>query len=175
MLAAVWDFLTRFTEFFLSALFLALIVLYIYDRFIQRRHQLLINYPIIGRFRYFFEALREPLRQYFAEETFYESRDKIDWVYTAAKDKPNYKSFSVSQPFSGSRFIAKHSVNVKNEDEVSDDFSVTFGEKREIPFVAKSPIVRSAMSDGSLSPEGELNTINFILIDRRCPRNLNSR
>ena len=153
MLDGVWNFLGEFTEFILSAFFLALIALYIYDRFIQRKHQLLISYPIIGRFRYLFEAAREPLRQYFAEETFYESRDKIDWVYTAAKDRPNYKSFSVSQPFSGSRFIVKHSVNVKNEDEVSDDFSVTFGEKREIPFVAKSPIVRSAMSDGSLSPE----------------------
>ena len=153
MLDGVWHFLSEFMEFFLSALFLALIVLYIYDRYVQRKHQLLINYPIIGRFRYLFEAAREPLRQYFAEETFYESRDKIDWVYKAAKDKPNYQSFSVAQPFSGSRFIVKHSVNVKNEDEVSDDLSVTFGEKREIPFVAKSPVIRSAMSDGSLSPE----------------------
>ena len=153
MLGNVWDFLSDFTEIFLSVAFLGLIALFIYDRYIQRSHQLIINYPVIGRFRYFFEALREPLRQYFAEETFYESRDKIDWVYTAAKDKPNYKSFSVAQPFSGSRFIVKHSVNVKNEDEVSDNFSVTFGEKREIPFVSKSPIVRSAMSDGSLSPE----------------------
>lgn len=153
MLSTVWEFLIQVTPYILSALFIGLIFLFIYDRFVQRKHQLLINYPVIGRFRYFFEALREPLRQYFAEETFYESRDKIDWVYTAAKDKPNYKSFSVAQPFSGSRFIAKHSVNVKNEDEVSDDFSVTFGGKREIPFVAKSPIVRSAMSDGSLSPE----------------------
>ena len=153
MIESIWNFLTGFTEILLSLLFLALIMLFIYDRFVQRKHQLLINYPIIGRFRYLFEAAREPLRQYFAEETFYESRDKIDWVYTAAKDKPNYTSFSVAQPFSGSRFIVKHSVNVKNDDEVSDDFSVTFGEKREIPFVSKSPIVRSAMSDGSLSPE----------------------
>lgn len=153
MLSAVWEFLILVTPYILSALFIGLIFLFIYDRYIQRQHQLIINYPVIGRFRYLFEALREPLRQYFAEETFYESRDKIDWVYTAAKDKPNYKSFSVAQPFSGSRFIVKHSVNVKNEDEVSDDFSVTFGEKREIPFVSKSPIVRSAMSDGSLSPE----------------------
>jgi len=153
MLSAVWEFLIHVTPYILSALFIGLIFLFIYDRYIQRKHQLIINYPVIGRFRYLFEALREPLRQYFAEETFYESRDKIDWGYTAAKDKPNYKSFSVAQPFSGSRFIVKHSVNVKNDDEVSDDFSVTFGEKREIPFVSKSPIVRSAMSDGSLSPE----------------------
>ena len=153
MLNAVWEFLIHVTPYILSALFIGLIFLFIYDRYIQRKHQLIINYPVIGRFRYLFEALREPLRQYFAEETFYESRDKIDWVYTAAKDKPNYKSFSVAQPFSGSRFVVKHSVNVKNDDEVSDDFSVIFGDKREIPFVSKSPIVRSAMSDGSLSPE----------------------
>ncbi len=127
--------------------------LFIYDKYMQRHHQLLINYPVIGRMRYLFEALREPLRQYFAEENFYESRDKIDWVYKAAKDIPNYKSFSVDQPFAGARFIIKHATNVLNDDEVSDDFSVTFGEKREKPFVSKSPIIRSAMSDGALSPE----------------------
>ena len=128
-------------------------LLFIYDRYVQRKHQLLINYPVIGRFRYLFEALREPLRQYFAEETFYESRDKVEWVYKAAKDVPNYQSFSVSQPFSGSRFVLKHSANVKNEDEVSDEMSVAFGENRPIPFIAKTPIIRSAMSDGALSPE----------------------
>jgi len=137
----------------LVLLFLGLIFLFVYDRFIQRKHQLLINYPIIGRFRYLFEALREPLRQYFAEETFYESRDKVEWVYKAAKDVPNYQSFSVAQPFSGSRFVIKHSTSVKNEDEVSDDLSVTFGTKCKHPFVAKTPIIRSAMSDGALSPE----------------------
>ncbi|MGM0533697.1 MAG: glutamate synthase-related protein, partial [Campylobacterota bacterium] len=125
----------------------------IHDKYIQRKHQLLINYPIIGRMRFVFEELREPLRQYFAEETFYESRDKIDWVYTAAKDRPNYKSFSVSQPFSGSRFIIKHANTVFNEDEVDDDISVTFGKNRQTPFVCKTPIIRSAMSDGALSPE----------------------
>ena len=127
--------------------------LFIYDKYMQRHHQLLINYPVIGRMRYLFEALREPLRQYFAEENFYESRDKIDWVYKAAKDLPNYKSFSVDQPFAGARFVIKHATNVLNDNEVSDDFSVTFGEKRGKPFYAKSPIIRSAMSDGALSPE----------------------
>jgi len=149
----VWIFLEEFTELFLVLLFIGLILLFIYDRYVQRKHQLLINYPIIGRFRYLFEALREPLRQYFAEETFYESRDKVEWVYKAAKDVPNYQSFSVAQPFSGSRFVIKHSTSVKNEDEVSDDLSVTFGPKCREPFVAKTPIIRSAMSDGALSPE----------------------
>ncbi len=138
---------------FFLALFL-LINLFIYDRYIQRRHQLLINYPVIGRMRYFFEILRDPMRQYFGEETFYESRDKIDWVYKASKDLPNFLSYSVSQPFHGSRFIVKHSNTVLNEHEVSDDFSLTFGEDKPKPFKAKSVIFRSAMSDGALSPEG---------------------
>ncbi len=153
MLEQVNHYFILFLEygFYLGLFFL--FNLYIYDKYMQRQHQLLINYPVIGRMRYLFEALREPLRQYFAEENFYESRDKIDWVYKAAKDLPNYKSFSVDQPFAGARFVIKHATNVLNDNEVSDDFSVTFGEKREQPFYAKSPIIRSAMSDGALSPE----------------------
>ena len=149
----LWNIFVEFIEFFILAGLVALFMLFVYDKYVQRRHALLINYPIIGRFRYLFESLREPLRQYFAEETFYESKDKVDWVYTAAKDKPNYQSFSVSQPFGGSRFIIKHSNNVLNENEVDEDTSVVFGANREIPFVSKTPIIRSAMSDGALSPE----------------------
>ncbi len=153
MLEKVLDFAQESIEFILIATAVFLVMLFVYDKYVQRRHSLLINYPIIGRFRYFFEALREPMRQYFAEETFYDSRDKIDWVYKAAKDLPNYKSFSVAQPFSGSRFILKHSAHVLNDDEVSSDMSIVFGENREIPFVSHTPIIRSAMSDGALSPE----------------------
>ena len=149
----LWTFILNFFELFLVIFVLAIVFLYFYDRYVQRKHALLINYPVIGRFRYLFEALREPLRQYFAEETFYDSKDKVDWVYTAAKDKPNYQSFSVSQPFSGSRFIIKHANSVLNENEVDEDVSVTFGEERKHPFVSKTPIIRSAMSDGALSPE----------------------
>lgn len=149
----LWALSIDFIEFFILAGILGLIMLYVYDKYVQRKHALLINYPLIGRFRYLFETLREPLRQYFAEETFYDSKDKVDWVYTAAKDKPNYKSFSVAQPFSGSRFIIKHATNVLNDNEVDEDTSVVFGKDREIPFVSYTPIIRSAMSDGSLSPE----------------------
>ncbi len=153
ILQAMWDFFIYFIEFFLLAAFVALVALYVYDKYVQRHHALLINYPVIGRMRYVFEALREPLRQYFAEESFYESKDKVDWVYTAAKDKPNYQSFSVNQPFAGSRFILKHASSVLNQDEVDEDTSVIFGENRKYPFISQTPIIRSAMSDGALSPE----------------------
>jgi glutamate synthase domain-containing protein 2 len=104
--------------------------------------------------RYVFEALREPMRQYFADETFYDSRDKIDWVYKAAKNVPNFMSFSLTRPFNGSRFIVKHSSHVLNESELSPDLGLTFGEKRPQPYKTTTPIIRSAMSDGALSPEG---------------------
>ena len=154
LLHSLWDFFVYSFEFFILAAIVGLVMLFVHDKYVQRSHSLLINYPVIGRMRYLFEALREPLRQYFADESFYESKDKVDWVYKAAKDVPNYQSFSVNQPFSGSRFILKHASSVLNQDEVSDDTTVVFGKNRENPFTSKTPIIRSAMSDGSLSPEG---------------------
>ena len=139
---------------YILILFIVIVMWFVYDKYVQRRHQLLVNYPIIGRLRYLLEALREPFRQYFGDEKFYESKDKLDWVYKAASDLPNYASFSPSQPLPKPKFMLKHSSIVLNDDEVEDDFSVTFGPNREIPYVSKSIISRSAMSDGSISPEG---------------------
>ena len=133
---------------------LIIVAIIIYDKYIQRKHQLLINYPLIGRFRYLFEALREPLRQYFADEEFYESKDKINWVYDSANNKKGFISFAPSQPLPNPKFIINHSNTPLNNDEVCDDFSVVFGEDKKYPFVTKSIIARSAMSDGAISPEG---------------------
>ncbi len=125
----------------------------VHDRYIQRKKQLLINYPLIGRMRYAFEALREPFRQYFGDENFYESKDKIDWVYKVSQNQNGYISFSPNQPQPNPKFLIKHSNIVYNEDEVDDNFSVTFGANKKYPFISKSIICRSAMSDGALSPE----------------------
>ena len=152
-LQSIWDFFVYSFEFFILAAIFGLFLLFIHDKYVQRKQALLINYPVIGRMRYLFETLREPLRQYFADENFYESKDKVDWVYKAAKNLPNYQSFSVNQPFDGARFIIKHTNSVLNDEEVDDNMEVVFGKNRKIPFVSHTPIIRSAMSDGSLSPE----------------------
>ncbi|APW66184.1 MULTISPECIES: FMN-binding glutamate synthase family protein [Arcobacteraceae] len=131
-----------------------MIAWYIHDKYVQRDHQLLVNYPIIGRLRYVLEEAREPFRQYFGDEKFYESKDKLDWVYKAANDVPNYASFSPSQPLPKPKFMIRHANIVLNDDEVDQDFEVTFGANRKKPYTAKSIIARSAMSDGSISPEG---------------------
>lgn len=68
------------------------------------------------------------------EETFYESRDKVDWVYKAAKNQSLFLSFSVSEPFNGSRFIINNANRVLNDDEVSHDFSKVIGKTCPITF-----------------------------------------
>ena len=127
---------------------------YVHDKYVQRTHQILVNYPIIGRLRFVFQEFREPFRQYFGDEKFYESMDKLDWVYNASRDKPNYSSFSPSQPLPKPKFMLRHTNIVLNDDEVENDFSVTFGKNQKIPFITKSILGRGPMSDGSISPEG---------------------
>ena len=107
-------------------LFVLLLILswYIHDKYVQRKHQILVNYPIIGRLRFLFQEFREPFRQYFGDEKFYESMDKLDWVYSAARDKVNYSSFSPSQPLPKPKFMLRHTTIVLNDDEVDNDFSV---------------------------------------------------
>jgi len=134
--------------------FVIMLAWYVHDKYVQRDHQLLVNYPIIGRLRYVLEEAREPFRQYFGDEKFYESKDKLDWVAKASRDLPNYASFSPAQPLPKPKFMLRHATIVLNDDEVDSKFEVTFGENREKPYTAKSIIARSAMSDGSISPEG---------------------
>ncbi len=141
-------------EIFWILFFVVIVAWYIHDKYVQREHQLLVNYPIIGRLRYLFEEVSEPFRQYFGDEKFYESKDKLDWVYKAARDKPNYASFSPAQPLPQPKFMIRHANIVLNDNEVENDFEVMFGERRKKPFISKSIIARSAMSDGSISPEG---------------------
>lgn len=127
---------------------------YVHDRYVQREQQILVNYPIIGNLRFLLQEIREPFRQYFGDEKFYESKDKLDWVYKAANDGPNYASFSPAQPLPKPKFMIRHANIVLNDNEVDEGFEVTFGERRKKPYIAKTIIARSAMSDGSISPEG---------------------
>lgn len=141
-------------ESFLVLFVVISIILFIYDKFIQRENQLLINYPLIGRLRYFFYALRDPMRQYFGDEKFYESFDKVEWVLNSAERKSPYASFSPKQPQKSARLSIKNANCVLNTCDVSEEFSVTFGSDVKKPFTTRSVFGRSAMSDGAISPEG---------------------
>ena len=70
-----------------GALVLWAIVAYVLD-VTQTRHAIRRNYPVIGRFRYFFEHLGEFFRQYFFamdREELPFNRAERSWVYRAAK------------------------------------------------------------------------------------------
>jgi hypothetical protein len=67
----------------------------IYD-LTQRQHAILRNFPIIGHFRYWLEAVGPELRQYIVTDNNEErpfSRDQRRWIYASAKRENNYFGF----------------------------------------------------------------------------------
>jgi hypothetical protein len=72
----------------IGLILLSLAIMYIAD-ITQNTHTIRKNYPLIGRFRYFFEHLGEFFRQYFfaqdREELPFNRADR-SWVYRAAKN-----------------------------------------------------------------------------------------
>ena len=151
LFAADWSILIKL---FFIVIVLLMISVAIYDRFIQRKNQLLINYPLIGRMRYLFYLLRNPMRQYFGDETYYDSFEKLEWINKVSHGENAYLSFSPSTPYGNQKTLFRHANFVKEIHEVQGEFSVLFGENRKVPYVSKSIIGRSAMSDGAISPEG---------------------
>lgn len=149
--ASDWSVLLKLL---LTVLLVVLIAVAIYDRFVQRKNQLLINYPLIGRMRYLFYMLRNPMRQYFGDETYYDSFEKLVWINKVARKENPFLSFSPTAPYGNQKTLFKHANFVKEVDEVEKNLSVVFGKNRKEPYVSKSIIGRSAMSDGAISPEG---------------------
>ena len=63
---------------------------------VQRQHALLRNFPVVGHFRYWLEAIGPELRQYLVagnneERPF--TRDQRRWVYASSKGENNYFGF----------------------------------------------------------------------------------
>src|SRR5262249_57817528 len=90
-----------------------LLMVVIYD-LIQKRHAILRNFPIVGHFRYWLEAVGPELRQYIVtgndeERPF--SRDQRRWVYASSKLQNNYFGFGSDNEMesAGNYLIVKHS------------------------------------------------------------------
>ena len=74
--------------FFIPAVILGLLSLIGWKDFSQKKHGVLANYPVLGRFRYLLESVRPELRQYFWEDDTDElpySRNQRAMVYQRAK------------------------------------------------------------------------------------------
>ena len=96
------------------ALLAVLIAVVAYD-LSQRRHAILRNFPIIGHFRYFFEAVGPELRQYIVTSNTEErpfSREQRSWIYASSKRENNYFGFGSDHDLelSPNYLVIKHSA-----------------------------------------------------------------
>lgn len=98
----------------LGAVLLVLLAVAVRDR-IQKAHTIVSNFPLVGRFRYWFEELGGPLRQYIVtgndeERPF--SRDQRRWVYASAKKENSYFGFGTDNDLEQSTgyVVVRHSA-----------------------------------------------------------------
>jgi len=89
------------------------VVVAIYDLF-QKKHAVLRNFPIVGHFRYWLEAIGPELRQYIVTSNDEErpfSRDQRRWVYASSKKDNNYFGFGTDNDIERSGYIlVRHSA-----------------------------------------------------------------
>lgn len=133
----------------------------------QRRHAILRNFPIIGHFRYWLEAVGPELRQYIVTSNDEErpfSRDQRRWIYSSAKNENSYFGFGTDNNLERNPgyIIVRHSafpIHTPHPGEPGYDgtYQVAcariLGEARgrRLAFRPGSIVNTSAMSYGSLS------------------------
>ena len=82
---------------------------------LQKKHGVLANYPVLGRFRYLLESVRPELRQYFWEDDTDElpySRNQSAMVYQRAKGEMAARPFgSVNKMYEEDFSWLNHSCN----------------------------------------------------------------
>ncbi len=155
------------TLFTLFAVLLLLVLLVVVYDLLQRRHAILRNFPVIGHFRYWLEAIGPELRQYIVTSNDEErpfSRDQRSWVYTSAKRVNNYFGFGTDNDLARSPnyLIIRQSTFPKSAPHPGDpdyDPSYPVGcskilggpSGRRQAFRPASVVNTSAMSFGSLS------------------------
>jgi glutamate synthase domain-containing protein 2 len=133
---------------------LSVVALYIID-ITQTTHTIRRNYPVIGRFRYFFEHLGEFFRQYFFamdREELPFNRAERSWVYRAAKDVDSTIAFGSTRNLStsGAFFFLNSAFPTLDQDAVAP-VPLTIGTQCAQPYTTASILNISAMSYGSLS------------------------
>ncbi len=133
---------------------IAIAILFVIDRF-QRKHAIRRNYPVIGRFRYFFETMGEFFRQYFFamdREELPFNRAQRSWAYRAAKDLDNTVAFGSTRDLrpTGTVIFVNTPFPTLGEDAVPDK-PLIIGSHARKPFTAHSFFNISGMSYGAIS------------------------
>lgn len=129
-------------------------VLYVLD-ITQTRHAIRRNFPVVGRFRYFFEHLGEFFRQYFFAQDREEmpfNRAQRSWVYRAAKNIENTIAFGSTRDLTptGTVFFVNTAFPTLDENAAKPQ-SVQIGPYCAHPYETESFFNISGMSYGAIS------------------------
>jgi glutamate synthase domain-containing protein 2 len=133
---------------------LALLVVYVVD-VTQTEHAIRRNYPVIGRFRYVFEAIGEFFRQYFFamdREEMPFNRAERSWAYRAAKGIDNTVAFGSTHDLkrTGTVVFVNTPWPTLDQDAVSTA-PVTIGPDCKTAYTTDRVFHISAMSFGAIS------------------------
>ncbi|WP_341938414.1 FMN-binding glutamate synthase family protein [Marinimicrobium sp. C2-29] len=133
---------------------LAIAVMYVTD-VTQRRHTIRRNYPVIGRFRYWFEHLGEFFRQYFFamdREEMPFNRAERAWVYRAAKNLDLNLGFGSTRDLNPpGTVLFLNSAFPTLEQDASRPSAVTIGPYCRQPYTTSAFFHISGMSYGAIS------------------------
>jgi len=134
--------------------FIVICIVYLIDRN-QTVHAIRRNYPVIGRFRYWFEHLGTFFRQYFFtmdREELPFNRAERSWIYRAAKNISNTVAFGSTRDIKppGTVIFVNCPFPTLGEDEVRPE-PITIGEDCKQPYSTASIFNISGMSYGALS------------------------
>jgi len=143
---------------------LTLIVI-IRDIFLQKKHTISHNFPLIGHFRYWLEQIGPELRQYIVANNREElpfNRQERSWIYASSKNENNLQGFGSDQDFNSPGYIFIKNAMIgfnpssehlfkKNPGVLPAAKVIGLYHKRKRPFRPYSVINISGMSFGSLS------------------------
>lgn len=163
LIMQILELLVYLFIFALGLSILALIVIYIID-VNQTKQAIRRNYPVVGRFRYWFEEMGVFFRQYFfamdREELPFNRADR-SWVYRAAKNLSNTTAFGSTRDLrtTGTVLFANCPYPTLGED-ASPASEVTIGPGCARPYTTSSLFNISGMSYGALSTPAVLALSN---------------
>ncbi|WP_282050375.1 FMN-binding glutamate synthase family protein [Maribacter aquivivus] len=146
-------------------IFLFLFIVAIWDIFIQKRHTIKHNFPVVGHLRYWLESIGPEMRQYFVANNREElpfNRIERGWIYASAKKENNYEGFGSDRDLYAHQHIfvknrmMGYEVPAGHPNAAEPNFipcAKVMGQhnNRRKPFRPGSVVNVSAMSFGSLS------------------------
>ncbi len=150
----VLDILAALFVFLVGLGVVAIIIFYIID-ITQTKSAIRRNYPVVGRFRYFFEHIGEFFRQYFFamdREELPFNRAQRSWAYRAAKNIDNTVAFGSTRDLRppGTVIFVNCPFPTLGEDAVPPR-EITIGPYSKHPYTTSSLVNISGMSFGAIS------------------------